>query len=345
MADYSKMLSAAVRAVADACVLCREVQRNMAAVRAITKADQSPVTVADFGSQAVVARVLRDELGGIVLVGEETSAYLRNPEHSAELTATLAAVQTVWEGATEESLIEAIDVGASDPHHAGIAGLTGYWTLDPIDGTKGFLRGGQYAVSLGYVERGEVVLGVLGSPNLSADFERAFDNPDERGCIHYALKGNGAFEVPADEAAGAGVHAARMEPPRRLAGEPVRFAMSVEAEHSDQSVMGRLVERLGGDEESLRLDSQAKYAVVARGQADAYIRIPTRPAPHSYTEWIWDHAAGAIIAAEAGCAVTDMDGRALDFGHGRKLAKNRGIVAAPAEVHGRILGALRELGA
>jgi 3'(2'), 5'-bisphosphate nucleotidase len=41
-----------------------------------------------------------------------------------------------------------------------------YWVMDPVDGTKGFLRGDQYAVALALVERGEVVLGVLGCPNL-----------------------------------------------------------------------------------------------------------------------------------------------------------------------------------
>jgi HAL2 family 3'(2'),5'-bisphosphate nucleotidase len=335
MGDYTRMLSAAVKAVADACVVCREVQRNMAAVRAITKEDKSPVTVADFGSQGVVAHRLQERLGSIVLVGEETSAYLRNPEHASELSATLAAVQTVWEDANEQSLIDAIDVGAADTHHAG------YWTLDPIDGTKGFLRGGQYAVSLAYVERGEVVLGVLGSPNLARDFDHPLDQPDKHGCIYFALKNNGAFELPADSP---GDHAVQLQPPMHEGRDPIRFAMSVEEAHSDQSVMGELARRLGPGVEPLRLDSQAKYAVVARGQGDAYIRIPSRRGGQEHVEWIWDHAAGAIIAAEAGCAVTDVDGRALDFSHGRRLTANRGIIAAPPAVHGQVLGELRTLG-
>src|SRR5947199_282404 len=82
------------------------------------------------------------------LIGEETSAYLRNPEHGAQLAATLAAAQEVWGDADEDSLLAAIDLGAGDTDHAG------FWTLDPIDGTKGFLRGHQYAVCLAYIERG-----------------------------------------------------------------------------------------------------------------------------------------------------------------------------------------------
>ena len=44
-----------------------------------------------------------------------------------------------------------------------------FWTLDPIDGTKGFLRGGQYAVCLALIVDGDVKLGVIGCPNLPVD--------------------------------------------------------------------------------------------------------------------------------------------------------------------------------
>ena len=41
-----------------------------------------------------------------------------------------------------------------------------YWTLDPIDGTKGFIRGDQYAIALALIEQGQVKVGVLGCPSL-----------------------------------------------------------------------------------------------------------------------------------------------------------------------------------
>ena len=57
-----------------------------------------------------------------------------------------------------------------------------------------------------------------------------------------------------------------------------------------------------------------------------------------------DHAAGALIASEAGCFVTDIFGHALDFSKGRGLEKNKGIVCAPPRVHGQVLGAIKALG-
>ena len=74
---------------------------------------------------------------------------------------------------------------------------------------------------------------------------------------------------------------------------------------------------------------------LAAGHVDAYWELDLSP---------WDHAAGALIASEAGCAVTDALGQPLDFSCGRGLEKNQGILAAPARVHGILLGAIKELG-
>jgi 3'(2'), 5'-bisphosphate nucleotidase len=64
--------------------------------------------------------------------------------------------------------------------------------LDPVDGTKGFLRGGQYAVCLALVVDGEVQLGVMGGPNLSVDF----NSPSSpKGTLFIAQKGKGAYQV------------------------------------------------------------------------------------------------------------------------------------------------------
>lgn len=66
------------------------------------------------------------------------------------------------------------------------------WTIDPIDGTKGFLRGEQYAVCLSLIVDAQVQVGVIGCPNLPADPA----NPElGQGCIFVAVKGHGAEQV------------------------------------------------------------------------------------------------------------------------------------------------------
>lgn len=332
-AHHADLLDAAHEAASLASAVCRAVQSQLDEVRAIAKDDKSPVTVADFASQAVVAHVLRERLGDIWLIGEEAADMLRSPGHEAHRKAALMAVRIAWPEATEESMLAAIDDGCGDepgPHDS-------FWTLDPIDGTKGFLRGEQYAVSLAFIEKGTPVVAALGCPNLSLRFDHPFSEPDPHGSLYLAMIGQGVQQGPAGDP---NAKLTTMRRPRREAGAPIRSCESVESAHTDQSASSRILAHAGGAGEPARLDSQCKYAVVARGQADAYLRLPTKK---GYVEKIWDHAAGALVATEAGAVVTDIDGKLLDFGCGQGLAKNRGVVCADPAVHARLIAAIADL--
>jgi 3'(2'), 5'-bisphosphate nucleotidase len=316
---------AALDAVRAAMLACRFVQERRDTVRAITKDDKSPVTVADFASQAIVAHVLRQRLGDVRLVGEESSAFLRDPAHAAHLEAAVVAANEGWKGVRAPELLEAIDVGAGEPR------AEGFWTIDPIDGTKGYIRGQQYAVCLAYIVGSEPVIGVLGCPNLASSPEASVETPDPVGSVYVAEAGSGAWEEA--DAGRRRIRGAAWAP-----GTPVRMCESFDAGHSDHAATAAIVSRLEPAGPPVRLDSQCKYAVVARGQADVYLRLPTR---EGYVERIWDHASGAVISREAGCRVSDITGAPLDFGQGRGLEKNRGIVVAPPALHPLVIDAAR----
>ncbi len=324
-------LAPAIDAVSAACGAARSVQRDLDRVRHLTKDDKSPVTVADFAVQAIVALALREACGDSLIVGEEHAGVLREARHAAVADAVVEIVRTIRPEADTATVLDAID--ACD--HDGSADT--YWTLDPIDGTKGFLRGQQYAIALGRIAGGRVTQGVLGCPNVPADPGRPLDRADPRGSIYAAAEGCGAWLWPGRGSAAepAPVRA------RRQPGPVLRICESVESAHSSHSDTSRLLAHLGLAVEYERLDSQCKYAIVARGQADAYLRMPTR---RDYTEAIWDHAAGSILAAEAGAVVTDITGLPLQFAHGRRLEANRGVVCAAPGIHGRIIEAIAALG-
>ncbi len=202
--------------------------------------------------------------------------------------------------------------------------------LDPVDGTKGFLRGEQYAVALGLLEDGELRLGVLGCPRMTPR------RGDGHGCLFAAARGEGAFESPLADTSG-------REPVRVSAAKPAAqlvLVESVESGHADHGAQSRVRELLGAKAGALRLDSQAKYGAVARGEADVYLRLPNPKTP-DYREKIWDHAAGALIVAEAGGRVTDVAGRELDFTRGERLLENRGAVATGAGCHDAVIEAVR----
>lgn len=338
MIDHARYAAAAREAVIAASIVCREVQDNLEKVRAMTKDDKSPVTIADLASQAVVGMVLKQKLGeDLHLVAEEDSAFLRDEDNSIFLDATVAAVQAVWEGATEQKVLDAIDLGAGDTDHHS------FWTLDPIDGTKGFLRNQQYAVALGFVEHGTPTIGVMGCPNLPVDMSAPLDERDNHGCLYMAIQGDGVYESACDDVNAPTIRITRLD---HVEGEEISVCASVEKAHTNMNDTDRILEwieqqGLGHPGEPARLDSQCKYAVVARGQADAYLRLPSKK---PYVERIWDHAAGSCIASESGAFVTDIFGRNLDFSTGRGLENNKGIVCAPPRIHGVLIRAIEELG-
>ncbi len=316
--NFARELQAAVEAVRQAVRLCRAVQAEMVSGEPLAKADRSPVTVADFGSQALVARWLARTFPADPLVAEEDSADLRR--QAGYLQKVTAFVRRFAAEATETAVCGWIDRGR---------GPTGnrFWTLDPIDGTKGFLRGEQYAVALALVVDGQPQVAVLACPALPVA-----PPGQEKGVLFAAVRGQGAVAGPLD---GGPLHPIRAN--RTASGH--RLVESVESRHGDHARQEAVAAAVGVNLPPLRMDSQAKYGVVARGEASLYLRLPS-PSTPDYREKIWDHAAGSLIVQEAGGTVTDMDGRPLDFGQGRTLARNRGVVVTRGGLHQAVLDAL-----
>jgi 3'(2'), 5'-bisphosphate nucleotidase len=121
--------------------------------------------------------------------------------------------------------------------------------------------------------------------------------------------------------------------------ERFRFVESVEAGHGNQSQQSAMAQAVGIQSPSMRMDSQAKYAAVAAGQAALYLRLPSPKTP-DYREKIWDHAAGTLVVEEAGGCVTDMHGKPLDFGKAARFEDNRGVVVSNGTIHAKVLAAL-----
>lgn len=320
--DLDDLCRVAIDAVADAARACRRIQAAMA-LDPLTKGDCSPVTVADFAAQAIVSLRLSPVDDDIPLVGEEDAAALRTPEAAERRAQVCAAVSAVTGEKDEGAILGAIDRGI---HGGGPRGR--FWTLDPIDGTKGFLRGDQYAVALALVEDGAVRLGVLGCPSL--------EHAGARGGIFWATRGGGAWARGLDDGSTGAIRVAPGDDPRRA-----RFCESVEAAHSAHGWSAKVAEKLGVTRAPYRIDSQCKYAAVARGDAQIYLRLPTRK---DYVEKIWDHAAGSVIVEEAGGRVSDIEGRPLDFSRGRRLEDNRGIIATNGALHEAVLAAVAKAG-
>lgn len=185
---------------------------------------------------------------------------------------------------SEEGDLQALPVGASC-----------YWLVDPLDGTKEFLKGlPEYTVNIALVEDGEPILGVIGIPPL--------------GHLYLAARGSGARRMAGGEVVP--LAARPVERPRKAVVS--RSHLSAETE----ALLARLE-----ISEVVQRGSSLKLCAVAEGAADVYPRLgPT---------CLWDTAAGAAIAREAGCAVVDLAGRPLRYDLSAGLKHAGFLVSAP----------------
>jgi 3'(2'), 5'-bisphosphate nucleotidase len=322
----------AVTAVRLASTVTQAVQRNLVTEDTLQKKDRSPVTVADFASQAVICKALMGTFPDDPIVGEEDAKELREKGNATLLGAVVGHVIKAKGAASPNDVLSWIDRGGATPPSDG--SMKRYWTLDPIDGTKGFLRAEQYAIALALIEDGQVVFGVLGCPNLQATDGAGGTG---QGVLMVAARGQGAVALPLASASfdGEPIRVSDITEPSQA-----RFCESVESGHSNQSDSAKIAEILGITTEPVRMDSQAKYAAVARGEASIYLRLPTSA---EYREKIWDHGGGSIVVEEAGGTVTDAFGKPLDFNHGRKLEQNRGIIATNGTIHDKVVAAVGQV--
>ncbi|XP_017982266.1 PREDICTED: SAL1 phosphatase isoform X1 [Theobroma cacao] len=365
--SYDKELTAAKKAASLAARLCQKVQKSLLQSDVQSKNDRSPVTVADYGSQALVSFVLQQEFPAeFSLVAEEDSKDLRK-DGAQELVDritklvndSLASDESYSVTLSTEDVLKAIDSGKSEGGSQGR-----HWVLDPIDGTKGFLRGGQYAIALALLDRGKVVLGVLACPNLPLTPINDQHSPNnEVGCLFFAEVGGGSYMQPLDSSSTVKVQVSGVENP-----EEASFFESYEAAHSMHDLSSliaqvllslslsiyiyiyvcmyfhacnvtlRCKQKLGVKAPPVRIDSQVKYGALSRGDGAIYMRLPHK----GYREKIWDHAAGCIVVTEAGGVVMDAAGNPLDFSKGKFLDLDTGIIVTNQKLMPILIKAVRE---
>ena len=120
--------------------------------------------------------------------------------------------------------------------------------------------------------------------------------------------------------------------------EDIIAVQSFERAHASKSRMSRARELAGlGGVRILELDSMEKYALVACGDADLYMRLPREGS--RYAHKIWDHVAGVALVQAAGGTITDLDGSLLDFSQGETLP-NPGMIVSNGAHHARVVEAV-----
>jgi 3'(2'), 5'-bisphosphate nucleotidase len=280
--------------------------------------------VADLACQAVISHQILETFPGDCIIAEEDSSELTKEKNASKLNSVVQQVKKYTWSATEDTVCQLLEKPVNETSHR-------YWAIDPIDGTKGFLRGHQYAVALALVENGQVVVSVLGCPALSVN---GTSSPDQTGVLFMAIRGGGAFSARLGSDQYHPIQVSRETDPSKW-----QCVENVEAGHGFPQLQHRIAKSVGITHDPIKMDGQGKYGLVGRGDAVLYLRLPS-PEYVNHREKIWDHAPGSLIVEEAGGCVTDMHGMPLDFRSSWKMENNKGIVVSNLRIHDQVIEAL-----
>ncbi|MED6212442.1 hypothetical protein PIB30_083411 [Stylosanthes scabra] len=353
---YSKELDAAVRAVHLACCL---ISNSHSFFNDNFQSNHDKV--AGWSVQAIVSWIFSQCFGNedFPIVAKDDVENLTKTDASGLLESVVKTVNEtlaesprfgIQETKSPLGASEILDMITSHCNNSLKDSSGRFWTLSPID---------QHAVSLSLIENGEVVLGVLGCPNYPMEKEW-FSYPysylrtmsklappthesRNKGCVVYAKRGSGkAWKQPllhADDKFVWPNHAKQVcfssieDPALATLCETIEKAHPI-----SHSFTQGLAHTVGLRNQPLKVYSMAKYAAIAHGDAEAFMKF----AKVGYKERIWDHAAGFIIMQEAGGMVTDAGGSPLNFSKGLDIEGiDRGIVAScGATLHEKIIDAI-----
>jgi len=206
------------------------------------KNDSSPLTDADRASHDFLMRSLPGLIPGIPVISEESV----------------------------------------DPTH-GPANADGlFWLVDPLDGTKEFLKGtGEFTVNIALIEHRRAVAGVVHAPAI--------------GLTYFADLDHGAFRKQ------------RTEAPVSIRIQPAkldRLRVVASKDHAGPLVAAMLSRLTNVELKSM--GSSLKFCLVAEGAADVYLRdVPTME---------WDTAAAQCVVEAAGGNICTLDGQPLRYG-------------------------------
>ena len=222
-----------------------------------TKSDDSPVTQADRAADALILERLAALYPGVQTVAEEAVAESGAPDQAED-----------W-----------------------------FWLIDPLDGTKGFVRGGEaFTVNIALIHAGRPVAGVVTAPATATTWRTD-------------ASGQGAFRRQFGEQQEGEAHSGAEWRPIKVRDRPAEGMALLSHSVTDEEA-ARLAARHGCTRWQ-GTDSSLKFCLIAEGRFDAY--------PRSGPTSEWDTAAGQAVLEAAGGRVLADDGQPLSYGKPRFL--------------------------
>ncbi len=304
------------QAVRQAAVLCQQVQDHY--LVSSDKGEHDPVTIADYGAQAILSRTISQHFPDDSILAEEQGGQfmeLVSEQQRKEVVRLIGDILGIT--VTQVDVVKWLDYGQNRE-------ASRMWVIDPIDGTKGYISMRNYAIAVGMMVDRKPVGGIIGAPAYPG------------GAQLFHAQSGVAYMQPLN-----GGEVKRIHTSTRTEASSLRALESVEKSHANHDRMQVVRETAGfGEAELIHIDSMEKYARIAAGDAELYLRLPRLGSTRPFM--IWDHCAGTAIVEAAGGKVTDVDGSPLDYSTGKTL-NNQGIIVSNGAVHERVIAAVQKI--
>jgi len=344
---YDRERQIAELAVQRATILTRKVL-SLVNKGELAKTDDTPVSLADFGAQALIVAAIHGAFPEDSILGEETADALRENTALLDQVWQLISDTTLDDNESEkllgrpqhkEEALKMIDLGGNTTE----SGKGRVWTIDPVDGTKTFLDGTQYAVVASLIVDGIDQLGVIALPKLDLGSGRCSEDDvatNGPGYILSGIRGHGVqLRQMGTGALCPAIPVRSLKPKTNMKG--LVYAENVAKAKTNFPERQKFATKLGAPWPAVNLySSHVTYAALALGMVDYQIRAPH---PTQSPSCVWDHAGAILILEEVGGKVTDLRGNPIDLSVGRRLKNNYGNVAAAESIHGKVWQMVRDL--
>ena len=297
MSQYNREISLEVDLIRKASKITEWFKKK--GVETYLKKDRSPATVADYSSQIYILNQIKENFPEDQVIAEENETGLIDDDSANQIRECF--------------------------NHLNIDGITDFkkllnyrgkkssrqWTVDPIDGTKGFMKGLKYAIGIGLMVNSDPKISVIGVPEYK----------NNGLAIFTAEKGKGA------KASYGGKDFQSIHVSNQNILKKARLCQSL---HYDLPWVTQFADKIG-IEKRIKIDSMAKFCLVADGSYDLYIKPIMGFRVHT-----WDYSQGDLLVREAGGKVTDLDEEPLVFQDEKCILRAPGIISSNGFLHDEV---------
>jgi len=268
--------------------------------KSFQKQDNSPVTLADYASQFFITFQISERFPEDQIIAEETN----------EVNLTVNDLDMIKSCYDDLNIDIEIDLSQKK------AKSERQWTVDPIDGTKGFQKNLSYAIGIGLMINSVPRISIIGVPNFN-----------EKGtAIFIAVKGNGAKVSYGGKS---------FSPIGVNKQDTLSESLMCHSLHYDEPWVMKFASE-NNISKFIQMDSMAKFCLIANGDANIYIKPLNKERSFS-----WDFLPGTLLVNEAGGEVSDLNGNPLKFLNEKVLVSASGLIASNTVIHQKILKSMR----